>query len=234
MSSTLTFCSKRQQGVKSPLKDIKNRRKSILLVLFLVLVSTLIGITAAYLYHHTKSINNNLTVGDVKIDLIEPKWDKLSPEDKIVYPGKSVIKDPQIKNIGNTPIYVYIKVLIPRAEIRTVTKEEKINDSSMSDLFSFTTSGMWTLVDEKTSSDSEFSEKVYGYIPPLQPSETTVPSLFSSVRFADIVEGTLPMNTELEIKLTAMAIQTEYLETQTTAPVIKLREAYNLYFQNSD
>ena len=88
-----------------------NKRKIILLVALLCMVAILgVGGTLAY-FTAEDSATNEFTVGNVKIDLIEPKWDEIGKhEAKDAYPGEALAKNPQVVNTGNNPCFVRIKV----------------------------------------------------------------------------------------------------------------------------
>jgi predicted ribosomally synthesized peptide with SipW-like signal peptide len=92
-----------------------NKRKIILLAALLVMVAILgVGGTLAY-FTAEDAATNTFTVGNVKIDLTEPKWDpELGGTGKTeaadVYPGEALPKDPTVKNIGINPCFVRVKV----------------------------------------------------------------------------------------------------------------------------
>ena len=88
-----------------------NKRKILLLAALLVMVAILgVGGTLAY-FTAEDSATNEFTVGNVKIDLIEPKWDEIGKhEAKDAYPGEALAKNPQVVNTGNNPCFVRIKV----------------------------------------------------------------------------------------------------------------------------
>ena len=88
-----------------------NKRKIILLAALLVMVAILgVGGTLAY-FTAEDSATNEFTVGNVKIDLIEPKWDEIGKhEAKDAYPGEALAKNPQVVNTGKNPCFVRIKV----------------------------------------------------------------------------------------------------------------------------
>lgn len=50
--------------------------------------------TGAYLTHRTAETVNTFAVGRLEAELTEPEWDKLPDEAKVLYPGKTVAKDP--------------------------------------------------------------------------------------------------------------------------------------------
>ncbi len=85
-------------------------KKIISLVLVLVLALTAIGGTLAY-FTDTDNANNTFTVGNVDIDLTEPKWDEAgNGEAKEAYPGEPLAKDPTVTNVGINPCFVRISV----------------------------------------------------------------------------------------------------------------------------
>lgn len=83
------------------------KKKILALALVVVLAVTAVtGATLAY-FTDTKEATNIFTVGNVQIELTEPKW-----EGKVekVYPGQVLDKDPTVKNTGANPCYVRVKV----------------------------------------------------------------------------------------------------------------------------
>ena len=88
-----------------------NKMKLIVLVASLVMVLTLaIGGTLAY-FTDSDDAKNVFTVGNVSIDLTEPKWDANGTEDAPeAYPGEALAKDPTVTNDGKNPCFVRISV----------------------------------------------------------------------------------------------------------------------------
>lgn len=83
------------------------KKKILALALVVVLAVTAVtGATLAY-FTDTKEATNTFTVGNVKIELTEPKWKE---DAKNVYPGQVLDKDPTVKNNGANPCYVRVKV----------------------------------------------------------------------------------------------------------------------------
>lgn len=82
--------------------------------------------TGAYLTHQTPQTVNTFAVGQLEAELTEPEWDKLPDEAKVLYPGKTVAKDPTACNAAEstTAAYMYLQVEIPRASVRTYTIAE--------------------------------------------------------------------------------------------------------------
>ena len=73
-------------------------------------VTAVVGGSLAY-FTDTQEAKNTFTVGNVKIELTEPNWDATGKEDaKTVYAGEPLAKDPTVKNIGDNPCFVRVKV----------------------------------------------------------------------------------------------------------------------------
>ena len=87
------------------------KKKILALCLVVVLVATAItGVTLAY-FTDTDAATNTFTVGNVDIDLTEPKWDENGSKDAPeVYPGEALAKDPTVTNKGKNPCFVRISV----------------------------------------------------------------------------------------------------------------------------
>ncbi|CAB1241187.1 conserved protein of unknown function [Ruminococcaceae bacterium BL-6] len=73
-----------------------------------------VGSTLAYLTDQ-KEATNTITVGDVKIELLEPGFPTGSPPS--MEPGMKQAKDPYLENTGSNPAYVRLRVDIPTATI---------------------------------------------------------------------------------------------------------------------
>lgn len=88
-----------------------NKRKIMLLAAALVMVAVLgIGGTLAY-FNDEEEVVNTFTVGNVDIELDEPKWDEDGSGDaEDVYPGEPLAKDPTVTNAGNNPCFVRVQV----------------------------------------------------------------------------------------------------------------------------
>lgn len=68
------------------------------------------GATLAY-FTDTDDAENVFTVGNVDIQLTEPNWENEGKIDATtVYAGEPLAKDPTVKNEGNNPCFVRVKV----------------------------------------------------------------------------------------------------------------------------
>lgn len=70
-----------------------------------------IGGTLAY-FTDTANATNTFTVGNVKIEVTEPGWNKVKEdkENENVYPGQILAKDPTVTNDGKNPCFVRVSV----------------------------------------------------------------------------------------------------------------------------
>ena len=87
--------------------------KKKILALCLVVVLAVTAVTGATLAYFTDSddAENVFTVGNVDIDLTEPKWDtEGEKEAEDAYPGEPLAKDPTVENIGKNPCFVRISI----------------------------------------------------------------------------------------------------------------------------
>lgn len=88
---------------------MKKKLTAIALVVCLMAVA-IVGGSLAYFTDNDEA-TNTFTVGNVSIDLTEPKWDASGAEDAPeVYPGEALAKDPTVTNDGANPCFVRISV----------------------------------------------------------------------------------------------------------------------------
>lgn len=88
-----------------------SKKKIVTVCLVVALLATgLIGGSLAY-FTDNDNADNVFTVGNVSIDLTEPKWDAAGSQDAPeVYPGEALAKDPTVTNDGANPCFVRISV----------------------------------------------------------------------------------------------------------------------------
>lgn len=87
-------------------------KKKLLAMCMVVCLSAVavVGGTMAY-FTDSADKTNTFTVGNVNIDLTEPKWDEQGSEDAPeAYPGEALAKDPTVTNDGANPCFVRIQV----------------------------------------------------------------------------------------------------------------------------
>lgn len=87
------------------------KKKILALTLCVVMAAiAIVGGTLAY-FTDTDKTANTFTVGNIDINLTEPKWDAIGEKEAAdVYPGEALAKDPTVTNIGANPCFVRIKV----------------------------------------------------------------------------------------------------------------------------
>lgn len=207
----------------------KKRNVFVIVLVLLLLVSASLGVSFAYLTRSLESRGNNFTFSNVSIDLIEEKWDSLTPEDKVVYPNKSVVKDPKVKNTGENDLYVYIEVKVPRGNIKTVNPDETVNDALWTNLLTFDVNSGWELIEKSVSDDGAYENRLYAYTDSvLKPNEVTN-TLFDKVTFVNMLEGEIEKGSEFEMPVAAYAIQSDYLDEQGDTVKDKMASAFEKY-----
>lgn len=86
-------------------------KKKILSIALVVAMIAVIAAGSLAYFTDKDSADNVFTVGNVDITLTEPNWDSTGKEDAPeVYAGEPLAKDPTVKNDGNNPCFVRIKV----------------------------------------------------------------------------------------------------------------------------
>ena len=170
------------------------------------------GGTAAYLTDF-ETATNSFTVGKVDIELDEPNW---KPDDNTkIVPTQVIKKDPFIKNRGINEAFVYLEVSVPVRNVITAAQDGTRNALAKTELFSYTKNKEWTQLERKAIGQNMVYTYAYNHI--LKPGEKTT-TLFSTVTFANIIEGQLDTQ-QLDMPVRAYAIQsTNTGEDKTTIP----------------
>lgn len=214
---------------------MRNINKNKIFIIFasslLVIAMIAAGISLAMLSQNTENRANNFTFGNVSIDLSEPEWDELAPEERIVYPGRTISKDPIITNTGENDLYAYIEVSVPKKTVRTVKEEngkEVIVEAELLELFSFNANDGWTLINRDDSSE-DYTTYLYAYTAEVLSPNKSTNALFDEVTYVNMLEGEIPMGTVLEMPINAYAIQSEYLNEQGDSIEDKMTDAFNKY-----
>ena len=189
-----------------------DRKRTIIAAIVLLLV-LVVGGAVAY-FTDTKSTTNTFTIGDVKIEILEPAWNNspdggTTPAGKDVaenmMPGEEAGKDPQIKNTSaENAAYVFMKVVSPCTTAATGVE-----------LFPYKThtNSAWYLMTDGTCSSGSVT-RIYAYgsssaMTALAAAATT-PALFTSLTLEPTWDGSnKPANTDVVI--TGYAIQADGL-----------------------
>lgn len=213
----------------------KDRKKTIAIVLALVVVMAIGGISAYFT--SADDATNTWTYGKVKIDLQEPEYDKENPTDKVnTTPNLEVAKDPQILNEGKNDAYVFIKVTIPKKNVIVANQDGTRQAKALQELVDYQWNTNWVVVSEDTSA-ADYNTYVMAYAKDdecisLAPSERTTalfknaagehidtPNAEGIITIKNIIEGQGLEETTLTINVEAYAIQTTDLGVDNvTAP----------------
>ncbi|MBR2786699.1 MAG: InlB B-repeat-containing protein [Clostridia bacterium] len=206
--SNINYEDSKEETVTKVHKE-KNRtaviytRKAISLgtLLLILLVFVVAGILAYLTDSDSKS--NVFTVGDVAVELIETNFDSSTTLED-VEAGDVISKNPQIRNTGNNPAYVYLSVTIPKGDY-----SERGTTVTGQPLFTYTPSSDWTEMTGYGSETSTSITKVYYYntiLPATEGSNVTT-ALFDSVTVANFPNFDSLESLNQEIYIQALAIQ---------------------------
>lgn len=203
----------------------------------------------------TDTATNIFTVGEVKIDTLEPNYPGNGSDETVdLVPNKEVPKDPQIKNTGKNRAIVYSQIDIPMANVITADDQGNRNPQANTELFLYRTNdgsfnsihNEWveletSYLDDKgnaTGADrSAFVRRLYGYSTVLDEDETTVP-VFDVVKLANVIEEQVDNSTQ-NLVITSYAIQAENIADLTTADydekmdATQLGKIYQVYVRQS-
>lgn len=184
---------------------MKTRLKSLVIaVTVLAVFAASAGMTGAYLARSTEKLNNVITRGSIEVKVTEPGW--LEENGRKLTPGSVIAKDPTVVNTGKNEAWVFLKVQIPVKEIVLVdTKTKKKQEPAKVELFSFSSTENWKLVEKNT--EGEWVNYVFGYRSPLKAGGKTEP-LFRNVTLVNYLEGEIDDGETLTLPIEAMAIQT--------------------------
>jgi hypothetical protein len=218
------------------MKRIKSVR-TLLLGLALVLVMCVCGVTlaAAVTSTPTEKRANAITVGNVIVEVDEPGWDENTPADVICYPNREIIKDPSAANKGNTDAWLFMEVWIPvrTVQIAPTPPNVTLTPAALHELFSYTVSNSsWIYLSAYDRTEvlngEQYNVHVYGYDKIVKPGGKT-PNLFEKVKFLNMLEGSLPQGTRVEMPIKAIAIQSEFLNEVGATTAAKLADIFGKY-----
>lgn len=182
--------------------------------------------TSAYLSDYTQT-KNEFTVGKVDIQLLEPNWN-LSENLKLE-PNDTVIKDPQVKNIGKNDSFVYLEVQMPVKTVMVASADGASQSKKNVELFSFTPTSNWSLIDTRTSGANRIYTYSYNHI--ISKNQTTT-ALFNSMRFVNVVEGELDTQ-QINVPIRAYGIQTENTGDNLDSIKEQAKAAYKKYYNQN-
>ena len=163
------------------------KKKAMVLVLSASLLAGAIGFTSAYFTDH-HAVMNEFTVGQVKTELTETKWDT-DPSGKTaateLRPNMTIVKDPVVENTGTSDCYTFVSFRVPYSNFaalgqfgtrninaRTVVGQcDDFNvsadgsvDINYKDLFEHkVNTDSWVLVEDKADMSGKYHEYVYAF-----------------------------------------------------------------------
>ena len=85
-------------------------KKKILTLALCVAMTAILAVGTLAYFTDTDKADNVFTVGNVKIELTETKWEAEGEEAADVYPGEALPKNPNVTNNGDNPCFVRLKV----------------------------------------------------------------------------------------------------------------------------
>lgn len=180
--------------------------------LALALVGTLsVGGIMAY-FTDGDTATNIFTVGKVSIDLQEPGW--VPPTG--ITPEQEFKKDPQIKNDGINDVYVFMKVIVPYANVVTANHDGSKNAATDTELFSYDVKAGWIELTSEKVKDTTAKTVTHLYAYVGEDTKTmeavaagdTTGTLFDWIKFANVVEDQNLETKTLNVVVNAYGIQT--------------------------
>jgi predicted ribosomally synthesized peptide with SipW-like signal peptide len=216
-----------------------------------IMAGSLVGvlaITGAFAYlTDNDSATNKFTVGDVEIDLVEPKWDEYEDTNnndipdiaEDIWAGKIIDKDPKVLNTGDNESYVYLEVTVPKQSVITTDDQGNVladGAAVYQDLFTYEVNAGWTLLETVESNADNANgtglgtvTRLYAYDTALAAENGETGTLFDKVTFVNLKDNHDQVSADpQDIEINAYAIQSNFgadgIDDQKTPA-----EAWNLY-----
>ena len=174
----------------------------------------------------TATVTNRFNIVDaLEIEVTEPGWEELPDTDdngipdvaEETTPGETFTKDPQVTNTAGTEAWIFARVDVPRAEVAVVDEDGTVQPAAETPLFSFDVNAEWTAMgDPVVSADGDTISYWFKRTGKLAVGATTG-AIFDDVTYANVVEGEIGSNQEMDVVVTAYAIQTEGFDTADDA-----------------
>jgi len=192
------------------------RNKIVKKVLIIGAVS-LLSIGVIYAYFMTGDLAENIFgIGKVEHAIEEPSYD---PEHPPVHPGEEVVKDPQIRNVGDSTEYLFAEVSVPYKNVLLYDENGHKTGPEWTELFSYEATGEgWTLMERIVDQANEQVIYRYAYtesdgvtMKPVSPREKTS-KIFESVTAAKFVESDeLTWDNPYEVSIKSFGVQKDSL-----------------------
>lgn len=199
-----------------------------LVIILLSIFAISIGFAVAYFTERTNELSNNVTIGDVDTELTEPSWDPDNGEN--IEPNKTIPKDPKIKNTGSNPCYVYMAITVPKSEVRLVIEGEMLSDKQNTELFTYNVNPDWEEISTITSNNN-YNVHIYAYTKKILSSNEETSSIFTNIKFKNVLEGELDSKKEYIVNVRSYAIQSDNLRVEGVSTKDKMLYAYNNYIK---
>lgn len=173
---------------------MKKKLTAIALVVAMLAIAV-VGGSLAYFTDDDEAINT-FTVGNVKIELTETKWNEQGIKDAPdVYPGEALAKNPVVKNNGANPCFVRVKV----------TGLDCLKDVGASDIIYRT-----GFVDNKLGNDWVDGKDGYFYYNKVLGVEEETTALFDQIVIpADLENLDEDVVNEFSVNVVAEAVQAQ-------------------------
>ena len=215
-------------------------KKNMVIMTAMAAILAVSGISAYFTA--TDAAVNTFTVGKVTIEQQEPDW---TPDPDDIVPNQEFGKDPQVKNTGDNPAYVFEVIRVPHKNVITsnTTTGAKANAAAKTQLFQLNktkdsvAANAWTgndtyhdeawylLATDPAGSDTEnYTTYVFAYgsgtaCAELAAGATTAKPVFESVTFANVIENQGLENSDLSIKVNGFAIQKDNIANNSSGAV---------------
>ncbi len=199
-----------------------------LVIILISIFAISIGFAVADFTERTNELSNNVTIGDVDTELTEPSWDPDNGEN--IEPNKTIPKDPKIKNTGSNPCYVYMAITVPKSEVRLVIEGEMLSDKQNTELFTYNVNPDWEEISTITSNNN-YNVHIYAYTKKVLSSNEETSSIFTNIKFKNVLEGELDSKKEYIVNVKSYAIQSDNLRVEGVSTKDKMLYAYNNYIK---
>ena len=203
-----------------------NKKKNIKPILIAGAAVACLGIAGVSAYFtDAAKITNTFTVGKVDVTPNEPDW---TPPTDIV-PNQEFDKNPEVTNSGKNNAYIFLQVKIPKANVAyadadgTKHNENKSESVALFDCANGGTPGFnttnWAELTSEKDETEEYVTRTFVYgtsstAKALTPGAKTE-SLFTTIKFKNVLEGQSIEGSKLNVDVTTFAIQTDYLGDET-------------------
>ena len=190
------------------------KKKIVAMCATVAIAAVAVGGTLAYFTAETQVEENVFSVGDVAITLDEPQWDKLSDQDKVITPAKTIAKDPTVTVVANSE-ECYVRLLVTVENIANFKAAFPGNEASgvfLLENFVDWNSTEWEFVECTEAADGSATYE-FGYYQPVAKSknDTELTPLFTTITIpADATNADLEQLPEVPtINVVAQAVQAQ-------------------------